>query len=106
MQTFVRLEGDKGDVKAVQGEDSGEQAVILPPGPVSFEIEQQIDEPKGEEMQYALLSVLLRTQVAADLLRIPCICCAATWMHASFHTVCAVVGAGVLGLPHAFSYLG
>lgn len=76
MQTFVRLEGDKGDVKAVQGEDSGEQAVILPPGPVSFEIEQQIDEPK------------------------------ATWMHASFHTVCAVVGAGVLGLPHAFSYLG
>lgn len=31
---------------------------------------------------------------------------AASWLHASFHNVCAVVGAGVLGLPHAFSYLG
>ncbi len=32
--------------------------------------------------------------------------CAASWHHAAFHTVTAVVGAGVLGLPHAFSFLG
>ncbi|KAI3427219.1 hypothetical protein D9Q98_007154 [Chlorella vulgaris] len=31
---------------------------------------------------------------------------AASWHHAAFHTVTAVVGAGVLGLPHAFSFLG
>ena len=31
---------------------------------------------------------------------------AADWYHAAFHSVCAVVGAGVLGLPHAFSFLG
>jgi len=31
---------------------------------------------------------------------------AAEWYHAAFHSVCAVVGAGVLGLPYAFSYLG
>ncbi len=31
---------------------------------------------------------------------------AAAWYHAAFHTVCAVVGAGVLGLPYAFSRLG
>jgi amino acid permease len=30
----------------------------------------------------------------------------AHWYHAAFHSVCAVVGAGVLGLPYAFSYLG
>ncbi|PRW51175.1 Lysine histidine transporter 1 [Chlorella sorokiniana] len=30
----------------------------------------------------------------------------ASWHHAAFHTVTAVVGAGVLGLPHAFSFLG
>ncbi|KAG7667163.1 hypothetical protein KSW81_000904 [Nannochloris sp. 'desiccata'] len=30
----------------------------------------------------------------------------AKWYHAAFHSVCAVVGAGVLGLPHSFSYLG
>ncbi len=53
-----------------------ERAVILPSGPVSFEVELHNDAPK------------------------------ASWLHASFHTVCAVVGAGVLGLPHAFSYLG
>ncbi|KAK9815636.1 hypothetical protein WJX72_007252 [[Myrmecia] bisecta] len=29
-----------------------------------------------------------------------------TWFHAAFHTVTAVVGVGVLGLPYAFSYLG
>lgn len=31
---------------------------------------------------------------------------AGSWHHAAFHTVTAVVGAGVLGLPHAFSFLG
>ena len=31
---------------------------------------------------------------------------AATWPQAAYHTVTAVVGAGVLGLPFAFSYLG
>jgi hypothetical protein len=31
---------------------------------------------------------------------------AASWHHAAFHTVTAVVGAGVLGLAHAFSFLG
>lgn len=31
---------------------------------------------------------------------------AASWPQASCHTVTAVVGAGVLGLPYAFSYLG
>lgn len=30
----------------------------------------------------------------------------ASWHHAAFHTVTAVVGAGVLGLPHSFSFLG
>lgn len=30
----------------------------------------------------------------------------AHWYHAAFHSVCAVVGAGVLGLPYAFRYLG
>jgi amino acid permease len=30
----------------------------------------------------------------------------AHWYHAAFHSVCAVVGAGVLGLPYAFKYLG
>jgi uncharacterized membrane protein len=30
----------------------------------------------------------------------------ASWQQASCHTVTAVVGAGVLGLPYAFSYLG
>jgi len=30
----------------------------------------------------------------------------AKWYHAAFHSICAVVGAGVLGLPHAFKYLG
>ncbi|KAL6771725.1 hypothetical protein ACKKBG_A27570 [Auxenochlorella protothecoides x Auxenochlorella symbiontica] len=30
----------------------------------------------------------------------------AKWYHAAFHSVCAVVGAGVLGLPYAISYLG
>jgi amino acid permease len=30
----------------------------------------------------------------------------AQWYHAAFHSVCAVVGAGVLGLPYAFRYLG
>ena len=33
-------------------------------------------------------------------------CHAALWYHAAFHTVTAVVGAGVLGLPYTFSYLG
>jgi amino acid permease len=33
-------------------------------------------------------------------------CAAATWPQATCHTVTAVVGAGVLGLPFAFSYLG
>ena len=31
---------------------------------------------------------------------------AATWPQAACHTVTAVVGAGVLGLPYSFSYLG
>ena len=31
---------------------------------------------------------------------------AASWPQAACHTVTAVVGAGVLGLPYAFSYLG
>lgn len=31
---------------------------------------------------------------------------AASWPQAAYHTVTAVVGAGVLGLPFAFSYLG
>ncbi len=31
---------------------------------------------------------------------------AAQWYHAAFHTITAVVGAGVLGLPSAFSHLG
>lgn len=30
----------------------------------------------------------------------------ARWYHAGFHTVTAVVGVGVLGLPYSFSYLG
>lgn len=30
----------------------------------------------------------------------------ASWWHSAFHTTCAVVGAGVLGLPHSFSILG
>ena len=30
----------------------------------------------------------------------------AHWYHAAFHSICAVVGAGVLGLPYAFKYLG
>eukprot|EP00892_Ulva_mutabilis_P009858 jgi/Ulvmu1/7244/UM035_0031.1 len=30
----------------------------------------------------------------------------ATWIQAAYHTITAVVGAGVLGLPHAFSFLG
>ncbi len=30
----------------------------------------------------------------------------AKWYHAAFHTVTAVVGVGVLGLPYSFSYLG
>lgn len=30
----------------------------------------------------------------------------ARWYHAAFHSICAVVGAGVLGLPYAFKYLG
>lgn len=30
----------------------------------------------------------------------------ASWFHAAFHTLCAVIGAGVLGLPYAFSILG
>jgi amino acid permease len=34
------------------------------------------------------------------------VCTAATWPQATCHTVTAVVGAGVLGLPYAFSYLG
>lgn len=33
-------------------------------------------------------------------------CNAAKWWHAAFHSTCAIVGAGVLGLPYAFSYLG
>lgn len=38
---------------------------------------------------------------------ISCSCVfAAKWYHAAFHSVCAVVGAGVLGIPYAFSYLG
>lgn len=34
------------------------------------------------------------------------VCGAATWIQAAYHTITAVVGAGVLGLPHAFSFLG
>lgn len=34
------------------------------------------------------------------------VCDAATWIQAAYHTITAVVGAGVLGLPHAFSFLG
>lgn len=30
----------------------------------------------------------------------------ARWFHAAFHTITAVVGVGVLGLPYSFSYLG
>ena len=30
----------------------------------------------------------------------------AKWYHAAFHTITAVVGVGVLGLPYSFSYLG
>lgn len=38
--------------------------------------------------------------------RCPPLLSAATALQAAFHTVTAVVGAGVLGLPYAFSYLG
>lgn len=43
---------------------------------------------------------------SADAPWVPATLPTASWHHAAFHTVTAVVGAGVLGLPHSFSFLG
>lgn len=55
-------------------------------------------------VKYREPRVLLGTSGLAGVPKV--VCAAASWLQAAYHTITAVVGAGVLGLPHAFSFLG
>lgn len=52
MQKFVRFVDEDPD-KFAPDDEVGEQSVILPSGPVSFEVELQSDAPRGEKGTHA-----------------------------------------------------
>ena len=81
----------------------------------SFELEAVQHHPRGVCCSWAAAAAAAAAVAAGCgverclLERRPAACPdapAASWHHAAFHTVTAVIGAGVLGLPHALSFLG